>query len=175
MPIFGGVRIRVLRGKGMTDLVEIDIHAFELKVGRAVVSVSAPTQRRSPRKNRSPESDEWGNIHARAIKTMLARDGLPTDTLDSSSSSTTSNAARGGTNQKAAPIWLPYRVYISLYSNRDDILHSHIGRSEDEPVDITSNESISELGSIPSSGTDNKLKAVPSSQGQTKQHVQSHA
>lgn len=59
----------------LTYLVEVDVHALELELGSAVVTVQSSVP------GRGRGRDQWaGNrrcIHAIAVETVLARDGLP--------------------------------------------------------------------------------------------------
>lgn len=82
-------------------LIEVDVHALELEVRGAIVP--SPVSRACPL-----AVFQMGDLHAGAIETVLARDGLPARLLGLLLSSWA--RAGGSTHQKAAPIWLPYSL-----------------------------------------------------------------
>lgn len=128
----------------LTYLVEVDVHALELELRSAVVTMrlSVPSRKRG--------QDQWaGNrrcIHAIAVEAVLARDGLPKSRGQQRCFEVVSSrverrggglGARAGTHQKAAPIWLPWETcqlqVAMIRSAGVDRSNLRIGRSEGEP------------------------------------------
>jgi hypothetical protein len=83
-----------------TYLVEVDVHALELEIGGTIV----PSEGQYIVRDGFARLLDRDYLHAGAIETVLARDGLP---VVKSIAIRCRRILLGWTHQKAAPIWLP--------------------------------------------------------------------
>ena len=98
----------------MTYLVEVDVHALELELGGAIVDTVA-------------------------VEAVLARDGLPKIEVSIDVASAFSRIGlptRVLTHQKAAPIWLPYKLSVVFQHRESGSSYLRTDRSGGEPVQI---------------------------------------